>query len=306
MISYLNSAEINREKWDACVQSSVSPSIFAYSWYLDAVCVNWAALILNDYETVFPFAFNKKFNIQYIYQPFFTRYFGIYSKEIHSTTVVIQFLDAIPKSFKSVKLCLNSSDFPLLKGYSFERRNYQAMDLSLTYEQLKRNFSDNTKRNIKKAHKANLKIERNISSERIVDLFRYTKGEELNTFKEADYQRLNKLMRCCLEQKCGETIAVFDQEELCAAAFFMYSDNRFVFLKSGVTEGGRTKGAMHFLIDHFIQTHSEERNVFDFGGSSVESVARFYKGFGAIDYVYLQLEKKSFLNIIKWMKSFKF
>lgn len=306
MIRYISSKDIDKKKWDACIRLSEQPSIFVYSWYLDSVCVNWAALVLNDYEVVFPFAFNKKFGIHYIYQPYFTRYFGIYGTQEISKDLLYLFLNAVPLSFKYVKLCLNYSEKTIFKGFALEERNYQVLQLSKPYEELKKSFSENTKRNIKKAVKADLKIEFGISAEQIVALFRETKGEELNTFKEEDYQRLIKLMKSCLHENCGETIAVYDQEQLCAAAFFMYSNSRFVFLKSGVTDQGRGKGAMHFLIDHFIHTHSGEENVLDFGGSSVESVARFYKSFGAIDYVYLQLEKKNILKLIKCMKSFKF
>ena len=86
----------------------------------------------------------------------------------------------------------------------------------------------------------------------------------------------------------------------------MYSDKRFVFLKSGVRDEGKAKGAMHFLMDSFIRKYAGEKKVLDFGGSSVESVARFYKSFGALDYVYLQIEKKSIFKLIKWIKSLKF
>lgn len=305
MIRYYNSNEIDREKWDACIHNSKYPSIFAYSWYLDAVCANWGALILNDYEVVFPFAFNRKWQISYIYQPFFTRYFGFYSPELCSADLKQQFLESIPSIFKDVKLCLNSSEENVPRNYKKEQRRFQALELGRPYDDLKKNFSENTKRNIKKAVKANLEIRYAIPPETVVNLFKETKGEELSTFNDMDYKRLNVLMKNCLERKCGETIAVYDKENLNAAAFFMYSDGRFVFLKSGVTNEGRGAGAMHFLMDAFIQRYAGQQKVLDFGGSSVESVARFYKNFGAIDYVYLQIEKKGIFKLIKWMKSLK-
>lgn len=306
MIRYLNSNEIDKPKWDACIKSSKKPSIFVYSWYLDAVCVSWGALILDDYKAVFPFAFNKKWQIAYIYQPFFTRYFGFYSADNCSPELRQQFLNAIPSAFKYIKLCLNVSEQTLPKQYVSQLRNYQLLGLDHPYDELKKNFSENTRRNVKKGIKANLEIRQNISPETVVALFRKTKGEELNTFSDADYERLHRLMKNCLERKCGETIAVYEQEKLCAAAFFMYSDDRFVFLKSGVTDEGKTKGAMQFLMNAFIEKHAGQKKMLDFGGSSVETVARFYKSFGAVDYVYLQIEKKSIFKLIKWIKSLKF
>ncbi|HET8963735.1 MAG TPA: hypothetical protein VFM99_07555 [Chitinophagales bacterium] len=307
MIRYVESGDINREKWDDCIRLSASPAIFVYSWFLDTVSVNWAALVLNDYEAVFPFAYNKKYGISYIYQPFFTRYFGVYSKNgMPSANLLMQFLNKIPSSFSYINLCLNSSQIVGFKHYFIKQRRYQVMDLIGSYEELKKRYSDNTRRNIKKAVKADLKIVKEISPLQIVTIFRKTKGDELNAFGEADYNRLSSLMHNCLKNNCGETIAVYDRDELCAAAFFMHSDNRFVFLKSGVTEQGRMNGAMHFLVDNFINQYSNSNKTLDFGGSSVESVARFYKSFGAQDYVYLQLENKRISKLIRWIKSFKF
>jgi hypothetical protein len=54
------------------------------------------------------------------------------------------------------------------------------------------------------------------------------------------------------------------------------------------------------LFDFFIQKHAGTDSLLDFGGSSVETVARFYKNFGAKDCVYLQLKKNTLPGIVKW------
>jgi len=97
-------------------------------------------------------------------------------------------------------------------------------------------------------------------------------------------------------------LAVFDRNnDLCSAGFFMESSNCFVFLKSGVTNQGKSLGAMHLLFDSFIKEHAKSQKMLDFGGSSVDSVARFYKNFGAKDFVYLQVKKNSLPRIVKWI-----
>ncbi|MGZ4117920.1 MAG: hypothetical protein ACXVPY_10580, partial [Bacteroidia bacterium] len=91
MIKFIEHKNIDKQKWDACIQSSSSECIFVYSWYLDIVSDNWAALVLNDYEAVFPIASKSKYKINYIYQPFFTRYFGLYSKNKISEKLINEF-----------------------------------------------------------------------------------------------------------------------------------------------------------------------------------------------------------------------
>ena len=68
---------------------------------------------------------------------------------------------------------------------------------------------------------------------------------------------------------------------------------------------GKTKGAMYLLIDYFVKQYSGNKYDLDFGGSSVESVAQFYKKFGAKDYVYLQVEKNTLPQVAKWIKKLK-
>jgi lipid II:glycine glycyltransferase (peptidoglycan interpeptide bridge formation enzyme) len=177
--------------------------------------------------------------------------------------------------------------------------------LNQDFTALQKQFSENSKRNVKKAIKAGLKIRLDISPDKIVNLFKITKGNELEIFNADDYKILVALMRKCTGLNKGQSIAVYDGTELCAAAFFMFSDNRFTFLKSGVTDEGKAKGAMHLLFDYFIKENSGKKYYLDFGGSSVDNVARFYKNFGAKDSVYLQVKRNNLPKLVQWVKSLK-
>jgi hypothetical protein len=303
MIKYIEHKNIDKQKWDACVDASSNPILFVYSWYLDVVSIGWNALILDDYKAVFPLPKKTKYNINYIHQPFFTRYYGVYSSLEITESLVNNFLNAIPEKFKYIQLCLHQSNFTSNKNFYISEKKYQQLDLNKSYEELFKQFSDNTKRNYKKALKSGFIVKDYIAPEQIVNLFKSTKGDELEVFKPNDYKTLLELMDVCLKNQQAETLAVYDKENtLCAAAFFMKSNNRFMFLKSGVTEQGRTNGAMHLLFNNFIQKYAETVNALDFGGSSVESVARFYKNFGAKDFVYLQVKKNSLPRIVKWIR----
>ena len=304
MIEFTEHNNINKKKWDACIEKSSNTCIFVYSWYLDAVCENWSALVLNDYEAVFPIASKSKYKINYIYQPFFTRYFGLFSSSEVTTKLTTSFLKAIPDKFKHIEFCLHETlDFDA-REYSKTERKYQKLNLRSSYESIYKGYTDNAKRSIKKARKAELVLINNVAPEVVVGLFKSTKGGELGVFKANDYKILNALMNVCVKQNKAESLAVYDKgNNLCAAAFFMKNDNRFVFLKSGVTEYGKANGAMHFLFDSFIQQHAGGVNILDFGGSSVDTVARFYKNFGAKDYVYLQLKKNTLPRIVKWISN---
>jgi hypothetical protein len=59
---------------------------------------------------------------------------------------------------------------------------------------------------------------------------------------------------------------------------------------------------MSQLIDSFIRDHSGEEVYLDFEGSMDLNLARFYKGFGSKEVVYLQIRKNNLPGIIRWLK----
>ena len=53
-IKFVGRQEIDTAKYDGCIDSAKNSLIYGFSWFLDSVCEDWACLILNDYEAVFP------------------------------------------------------------------------------------------------------------------------------------------------------------------------------------------------------------------------------------------------------------
>ncbi len=304
MIQFVEYKNIDKHKWDDCISKCTHPSIFVYSWYLDIVSEsNWCALISNDYEAVFPFVTKSKYGYKYVFQPFFTRYFGVYSVKPFKESLVSEFLDSIPPKFRYIEFCLNESN-SLIKRKSEElnEKSYQFLNLNNSYDNIRKAYSENARRAIKKSLKNNFEIRANIEPDKIVSLFKSTKGDDLNIFKDNDYKILINLMNYCLLNKIGISYAVYEENLLVAAAFFMFNNQTYIYLKSGLTESGKTKGAMYLLIDHFIQKNSEKNQYLDFGGSSVENVAQFYKKFGAKDCVYLQVKKNELPLLARLVK----
>ena len=80
-ITYLTYQEIDKAKWDDCINQSINKLIYAESVYLDAMAENWDAIIMNDYEAVMPLTWKKKFGIKYLYQPAFIQQGGIFSRK---------------------------------------------------------------------------------------------------------------------------------------------------------------------------------------------------------------------------------
>lgn len=294
MIKYLKYDLIDKQKWDNCIDNAFNGSIYAYSWYLDIVCEEWDALVEGDYESVFPIPFKKKMGIHIIYQPFFTQQLGVFTRSKLTPDIVNEFLEAIPSRFKLIDLNLNIHNQIDLSGFSHHLMVNHELDLISDYEQLRKNYSTNTRRNLIKAEKSDLFIVKEVKPDDIIELFRENRGKGIKVLKEFNYLRLRRLIYTCIYRDAGKVYAAYTSEnELCAGAVFIESHRKPVFIFSGQSEKGKEKRAMFLLIDHFIKEHANKHLTLDFDGSNDEALSRFYKGFGSTRIDYLRISRNT-------------
>ncbi len=287
MIRYLTHTAIDKEKWDNCIDQSFNSLPYAYSWYLDIAHKSWDALIEDDYERVMPLTTSKKWGLSYWYQPFFVQQLGVFSKGILNAEIVAAFLSQIPKSIKYVDIKLNSLNQlnEHHKGAKWHKNHL--LDLIYPYDKLKTNYNTNTKRNLKKAGKSDLSLMKNIRPEDVVKLFRENRGATLEKWADAHYQTLNRLMYAAIHKGMGTAYGVYTStNELCAAAYFIKTRDRLIFLFSGTNNLAKETAAMTFLLDGVIAEYAKRQMVLDFEGSDDENLARFYKGFGSSEVHY--------------------
>jgi hypothetical protein len=300
LIRYIENKNIDKKKWDHCVNSDPEAAVFFYSWFLDTVCKEWDALVAGDYEAVFPMPYKSKLGIRYIIQPFFTRTLDVCTPD-KKWKDVFHFMESIPERFRLHEFCIEAPAVPE-KMLSAEKK-YQSLKLHSPFEKLKAEFSNNTIQNLKKAEKNKLAINTVVTARTITDDFKKIKGKELIKFGESEFITLKKLMDQCMQHGMGYTRAVMDTEgNRIASAFFMHAHNRIIYLKGSTSETGKRTGAMHFLMASLIKEYSNSDLIFDFGGSSIPSLSRFFKGFGAADHSYYAVKKNNLPLPLRWLK----
>lgn len=298
MIHYVTYDNIDFDKWDECIDKSVNGIFYAYSWYLDMCASPWDALILEDYQAVMPLPKRKKHGILYIYQPYFIQQLGVFSRHRLSAETTEKFIGAIPSLFRYANFNLNVYN-QLPHGFDAlsDRGVTHELDLILPYDRLRKNYSDNIKRNIKKAQKNGVFVTPNARPEDIIRMFRAQKKPYHVPFKETDYKVLKHLIYAGIHKGMVDVLAAYsDTNNICAGIVFYKSHGKAVWLFSGATPEARENGAMSLLVDHFIQTNAGKEMVLDFEGSSNPGLARFYKGFGSKKCTFLQIR----INRMPW------
>lgn len=283
MIKFLKNKEIDKQKWDSCLERSEHAKIYGYSWYLDVVSPDWSALIQGDYKSVFPLPIKKRLGIVYISQPLFTQQLGLFSSD--TSTSFEDFLSQIPKKIWLRTLQVHNDSVNGVAKDNLE------LDISVDIEKIREKYSQNIKRNIKKAREHDLML-KECSIQSLIQLFKENKGKEVKEMNKKSYSILGKLLDKIKENKKGNCYGAFKDNELISAAFFSNCFKRSVYLFSASNAYAKRVGANHLLIDTYIEKYKRDSLILDFEGSVIPSLARFYASFGAVKKPYYIIKRK--------------
>jgi hypothetical protein len=300
MIRYLSHKEIDKEKWDNTIKESFNGIIYALSWYLDAVSPNWEALVMDDYQAVMPLTCNQKFGIKYLRPPSITQQLGVFSKVDKDKFSIDAFIKAIPLKFKWIDIHLNHYNQYHGLGLS-EHKNFE-LSLEVDYQTLYKAYSLNTRRNLKKSEEEGLELMLVDEIEPLIELFKKNKGAQLASVKEKYYNALRLVFKQCGHRHLAKAYMVLKNGEAIAGALFYVFKGRAIFIFSASSAEGKKSKAMFFLIDNFIKDNASKSLLLDFEGSNIESLANFYKNFGAVNVAYPTLRINRLPFWLKWAK----
>lgn len=297
-IKYLKHSEIDFVKWDKTILNSSVPLVFAQSYYLNSTSPSWDALIIGDYESVFPITRKTKFGISYLPQPPFTSQLGIYGKvndEIESTIY-----NYILSHFKLIEIELNVTNKIQLPYIS--QKNTYVLNYSKGYT-----FNQNTNRNIAKANENNLSVEQ-VNQNDILSISQ----KYLNPFLENQFHISKKtillfdtLLKNSLKNNQLYTFKVTNENGILKAlGHFVCNGKHALYLKGTNFDKSENSGSMHLLMQYAIHFFENKSVFFDFGGGSLSiGLANFYKGCGGqiMYYSFLKVNKLSW--IVKLVKN---
>ena len=249
-----------------------------------------------------PVVINKKFGITYNYQPFFTQQLGIYSDIPLSKETVDAFFDKIPKHIRYVDMCLNESNFAPTKLNSSLRVNY-LLDLKLDYQLIKSKYSGNILRHLKKAEKAGLLLNSQITPEQFVDFYKAHTAPKIDGFADKHYYMMLRLIYKSLHYQMGILIGVENEhKELIAANFLINHPQRIINLMPTSNAEGLKNGAMTYLMNNIIEKNANQNKYLDFEGSMISGVSQYYKAFGADIVNFYQVKMNLLPKIIRIFK----
>ncbi len=296
-LRYIKHRDIDLKKWDQTILNAEIPFVFAQSFYLNATSPQWDALVIGDYESVFPVTTKTKFGYRYLPQPPFTSQLGAYGKV--NSEIEQVFYNYILEHFTLIDLELNATN--QLRSEFITTKNTFIIEYEKGFK-----FNQNTKRNIVKASEV-------FSVEQVKEKDSLPLSQKfLNPFlvnevglAKSTVAFLDDLLRNAMQAGQLFTFKVIGKDQtIKALAHFISNGKHALYLKGANFDKGDNSGSMHLIMNHAIEFFADKARIFDFGGgSNSEGLANFYKGLGGEKMEYGFLRVNRLPRLIKFIKN---
>ncbi len=266
-----------RRQYEQIVASDARFGFFAQLWVQDGLHLQWQYILNADGHLLLRIPVMKKWGLSAHLQPLFIRsldYIGNDLKE--DLTALLLFLKK--RNFLHLNLTLPKDlQFPLAEG------KFQVLQLGKPMDEIRQGYSENIKRSLKKAKELKMA---EVSYATFQAFFIAQKGENLGNLNAAAWGRLEKLVALAQTKESAYCFGAFDQEQLMAVGLFFKWQDQLYFMKGTLNDHGKKMGGLVFLIDTVLDKFSLSVQTLDFIGSNQESIAAFYRKFGAKDQTY--------------------
>lgn len=301
-----------------CEVNKAVPLFLTYNWYSNLYKdKDWDVVVVEKGEELvgfLPFVLSKKKTFNVINQPLLNPYQGAwlnYPKEQKYANrlgfekeVITELIKQLPKTdvFQQKFTPAFTNWLPFYwKGFEQTTRYTYVIDDLLDLSDVFSNFKDNIRREIRKAEK-----QLTISTITDVELL-YNMKTATYTANNSTYpiplELLKKSFDLCLRDNCGEILVAKDIDNNIHSVLFYVWDNNSAYYLQGVTSDKfKTTGSMSLLLWEAINRSATKTKAFNFEGSMIESIERYFRAFGGKQTPYFEIKKTSskFLKLLNY------
>ena len=299
---------MSKEEYRNLCQTEESIPIFSRDWWLDAACGtnNWDVFLIREKEKIQAALPYYLLRPHLIYMPPYTQTMGIWfapyaddAKYISAQERRQSLSNQIINQLKSYKCFWQNFHYDFTDWLPFYWNNY-SQTTRYTYllkdlknpDRLLENMSQHTRRNIKKAQdKFHITVKQGIPVDDFLQILSQT-FERQRKKNTQDVTVLRRIIDVCRQRKQGEIWGGYDpQGRLHAVACIVWQKQSAYYLAGGGDPALRHSGAHSLVLWEAIQHVAGYTDIFDFEGSMMPGVERFFREFGGIQTPYFAIQK---------------
>lgn len=273
--------------------------IFYRPFFLDVVTGgNWEVCCVCHHDrivAIMPYPIDQG-RYSLVRQPAFTIYLGPLVLENERVNISVglemEILELFADSIKEVDY-YNQNWYPssrnwlpfYWKGYIQSSRYSYIIPVSLTIGDIRARYNKNVRRNLKRGAPS-VKIEEPRDPKEFFQLLGKT-FERKGMDQPYDLKLFNKLVEECFSKKCCSILLARDSSgNVHAGMFLVWDDQCVYYMAGGVDDKFKKSGAMTLLFDRAIEFAAGSGKSFDFEGSMIQSVEKYFRSFGAVQQEY--------------------
>ena len=304
---------MNKERYKEFCKSEEDMPIFSCDWWLDSVCGvdKWDVALFEKGGQIYasmPYYNFKKvwFNLSimpkltqtlgiYIKYPNYQKYYKKISWEKKAMSAILHSLPKTDYFSQSFHRNLNNWLPFYWAGYEQTTRYSYIIEATAdgSMDLVEDGFENDIRRRIKKA---------------ISDGVEVFEGENIGLFYELNkltfarkgmdipysFEFIKNLYKNCKENDAVKMFFAKDKSGAMLAASFLVHDKSVVYyLMGGIDPAKKELGAMDLVLFESIKFAMQSNKTFDFEGSMIESIEKYFRSFGAVQKPYHNISKTS-------------
>ena len=290
---------------ELCVKEDSIP-VFSRDWWLDAACgEKWDVLVMEKKGRVYaamPLHMPCKHIIS---MPHYTQTMGVwfaseaadtkYSSVLEQRQTICKYFIEQVKHNKSFIQNFSHEFTDWLpfywEGYSQTTRYTYILKGLKDTDTLLSNMSRQIRRNIKKAEEQSITVRRGINTDDFLKIQSLT-FERQNKRNIQSSAVLRRIIDAARERGQGDVFGGYDGDgRLHAVAFIVWQESSAYYIAGGGDPALRSSGAHSLVLWEAIKYVSQYTDTFDFEGSMIPGVERFFREFGAIQTPYFMISR---------------
>lgn len=298
----------SQEDYRKLCQSEESIPLFSRDWWLDIVCgeKNWDARLLYSSTGEIMAAMPLFIPIRgTVIMPFYTQTMGPWLREsaadqkaVSRLTQRQMLLCKLVAELKDIPTFLQNFHYTITdwlpfywEGYRQTTRYTYLLDEIKNHERVWNEMATNVRRNILKAkEKHQITIRRGIPTDELIRI--QAMSFERQRLMPKGTSVLRQLIEISRQRQQGDVWGAYDRDgNLHAAVFVVWQSSSAYYIAGGGDPSLRASGAHSRVMWQAIQDVSAYTDRFDFEGSMLPGVERFFREFGARQTPYFSIQK---------------
>ena len=290
MIKRLNYQQIDFEKYQHCIETSLQRNFYAKKEILDTLCEEWELLVSGDYDYIMPVPLKKKYGFHFVLMPLFCQQLGVFSKTVNRE-MEQQFLTFLKRNYRVFSYYFNHQN--TFNQYLKVKKNYFIE--CTEYSVLRKNYFKGRKSTVKTAQYLDFK------EVGLAETFGFINDNFKGLKKKSDFQKFLGYLKFLETKKMLRIFGAFKDNQLTSLAIMICEGDAFSLLGLVNDENYRLDNGASYLIDRILKENIHQKS-FDFMGGSIRGIEVFFKSFGSVlqEYPVLENTKKDLLlNILR-------